>query len=116
MTSAASDAMLPGAMNLNERKLAQEALQSSDARFRWVVESVGEGLLITDEREVVLCAYPRMTELTGYPEEMLERPATPPAAGGVAGYARAHQRRVKGAPERYEMRLKRRDGGFSGPR
>ncbi len=102
-------------IDITERKEAEQALQGSEARFRSVVESVGEGLLITDDRDVVLYANPRMTELTGYSEEeMLERPAyellLPPEEW--PDLLERNSRRVKGgAPERYEMRLKRRDGG-----
>ena len=42
MNSTASEARSLGAMNLGERKLAEEAL-SSEARLRSVVENVGEG-------------------------------------------------------------------------
>ncbi len=62
--------------DITERKKAEEALQSSETRFRSVVESIGEGLLITDVDDVVLYANSRITELTGYTvEEMLGRPA-----------------------------------------
>ncbi len=100
--------------DISDRKEAEEALRDSEARFRSVVESVGEGLLITDERDVVLYVNPRMTELTGYSEEeLLDHPAyellLPPEEWPEM--VERNRRRVEGTPERYEMRLKRRDGG-----
>jgi PAS domain S-box-containing protein len=45
-------------LDITEQKLAQEELRSSEARFRSVVESMGEGLLITDADDVITYANP----------------------------------------------------------
>jgi diguanylate cyclase (GGDEF)-like protein/PAS domain S-box-containing protein len=100
-------------LDISDRKEAEEALRGSEARFRSVVESVGEGLLITDDRDVVMYANARMTELTGYSEEeMVGHPAyellLPPEEWPTL--LERNQRRIEGSPERYEVRLKRRDG------
>jgi diguanylate cyclase (GGDEF)-like protein/PAS domain S-box-containing protein len=100
-------------LDITEQKLAQEALQSSEARFRSVVESIGEGLLITDADDIVAYANPRMAELTGYArEEMLGRSAyellLPPERWPEL--RDRNRRRRAGFAERYEIRLERRDG------
>jgi PAS domain S-box-containing protein len=50
------------------------ALRESEARFRAVVESVGEGLVLTDAGDVVVYANPQMEQVTGYaPAELQGR-------------------------------------------
>jgi PAS domain S-box-containing protein len=100
-------------LDITEQKLAQEELRSSEARFRSVVESMGEGLLITDADDVITYANPRMMELTGYTEEeMLGRPAyellLPPERW--PDMVERNRERMAGFDERYEIRLKRKDG------
>ncbi len=101
--------------DITERKRAQRALQESEARLRTVVESLGEGLLITDPRDVVLYVNSRLAELTGYTEEeMLGRPAyellLPPEQWPEM--LRRDKERMEGLSERYEVHLRRKDGSF----
>lgn len=101
--------------DVTSRRRAEEEVKASEARFRGVVESLGEGLVITDLTDVITQTNTRMEELTGYrQDEMINH--------------RAHQlfvdpedwpevmllnaRRAEGQSEGYEMRLKRRDGTF----
>ncbi len=99
--------------DVTARMEAEQALKESEARFRSVVESVGEGLLITDVDDTVTYANSRVEELTGYAvEELLGRPAyellLPPERW--PGMLEHNQRRVEGAAERYETPLLRKDG------
>ena len=99
--------------DITRRKSIEESLRGSEAKFRSVVESIGEALLITDKNDVVTFMNSRVTDLTGYTEEdMLGRPAyelfLSPEEWPVL--FRHNQRRTQGISERYEMRLKRRDG------
>src|SRR5205807_483825 len=53
---------------------AQEAWRDSESRFRTFVESMGEGLLISDLDNRVTYASPRTAELSGYtPQELVGR-------------------------------------------
>lgn len=52
--------------DISDLKRAQEALRESEEHFRAVVESLNEGLIITDDDDVVRYINSRMTELTGY--------------------------------------------------
>ena len=101
-------------LDITQQKLAQEALRSSEARLRSVVESMGEGLLITDTDDIVKYANPRMTELTGYAqEEFLGRPAYElllPQERSGEQFER-NRRWMAGSTERYEATLGRKDGG-----
>ena len=91
---------------------SQAQLRESEAHFRSVFEGMGEGLLITDLRDVISYANGRMAAMTGYTrEEMLGRPAYElflprekwPALGNY------NQRRAQGHADVYETEFKRKD-------
>jgi two-component system, cell cycle sensor histidine kinase and response regulator CckA len=95
------------------KKLTERALCDSEARLRTVVESLGEGLLITDLDHVVQIVNARMLALTGFTgEELKGRRAfellLPPEEW--AAVLNRHERRSKGITERFETRLLRKDG------
>jgi two-component system, cell cycle sensor histidine kinase and response regulator CckA len=97
------------------KKLTEPALRDSEARLRTVVESLGEGLLITDLDDVVQIVNARMLALTGFADsEMKGRPAfellLPPEEWGTV--LTRHERRSKGITERFETRLLRKDGSI----
>jgi PAS domain S-box-containing protein len=102
------------ANDVTERKRAEDALRESEARFRAVVQSVAEGLLLTDLDEFILYANPRMTEMTGFTlAEMVGHKAYElllPVEQWPEAVART-RRRLDGVSERYEIRLLRKDGG-----
>ena len=92
---------------------SQQQLRESEAHFRSVFEGMGEGLLITDLRDVVSYANERMAKMTGYSrDEMLGRPAYElflpredwPSLGTH------NERRAQGHSDVYEAQLQRKDG------
>jgi PAS domain S-box-containing protein len=105
--------------DITARKRTERTLRESEERFRTVIQSLGEGLLITDVDDIVLYTNPRMTELTGYAEEeMLGRPFYELLLPREQWpeMVRRSERRARRAVDRYEIRLKRKDGGRFGPR
>jgi PAS domain S-box-containing protein len=91
----------------------QEALAASEARFRAAVETLGEGVIVTDVEDVVVYVNSRMEQLSGYAvEEMIgekvEHLLVPPEE--LAAYRERHHLRLQGVGERYETRLRRKDG------
>jgi len=99
--------------DVTEQIRAAEAVRASEARFRTVVESLGEGLVITGPGGEIVYANRRMAAMCGYePEEMQGRdtlellipPETRPAA-------RARLRaRLSGESQTFDTCLLRRDG------
>jgi len=94
------------------KKLTERALRDSEARLRTVVESLGEGLLITDLDDVVQIVNARMLALTGFTGEEMKGRRTfelllRPAEWAVLS---RHERRSKGIIERFETQLLRKDG------
>ncbi|HET6231882.1 MAG TPA: PAS domain S-box protein, partial [Longimicrobiaceae bacterium] len=96
-------------------KTAADALRDSEVRFRSVVESLAEGVLITDLEDRVLYANPRVEELFGVSvAELLGQPAhemlMPPGHGAEVRERLA--RRAAGQSERYELEQVGPDGSL----
>jgi|GEM_PF-657066 len=95
------------------RRQERASLASSELRFRSVVESMGEGLILTDLDERIVYANPRMAELTGRSlAELQGEPAyrlLVPAEHWPAQEER-NQRRLQGVAEQYETEIVRADG------
>jgi PAS domain S-box-containing protein len=86
--------------------------EESEERFRTVVESLGESLVITDLEDRVLYANSRTHEITGYaPEELVGRSAYQTFVGGDGPELRERiARRLQGIADSYELQLRRKDG------
>ena len=54
------------ARDITEQKRIQEIIAESETKFRTVVESMGEGLIIMDENDKIIYANNRMSEISGY--------------------------------------------------
>jgi len=103
------------ARDVTRRVRSAEALTASESWFRAAVESLGEGVIMTDLRDAVVYVNPRMAELTGYPAvEMLGRPveAFLIMAEDRESYLQRREDRFRGRSERYETRLLKKDGSW----
>jgi len=99
--------------NITNTDIISEALAKSEIRFRAVVESLTEGLVLTDLQDNVLYINPRMTELTGWAiDEVKNRPAytflIPKDQWNT--HLERNRRRAQGIAERYEMQMMRKNG------
>ena len=101
--------------DITEQREAQTRLREAEARYRNVAQSLGEGLLITDLEDQIVYANPRMVELSGYAvEELIGRQAYRlllPQEEWESVRLR-NEERARGRADRYEMRLRRKDGTY----
>jgi PAS domain S-box-containing protein len=91
----------------------EDDLRASEARFRAAVETLGEGLIITDIEDAILYVNSRMEQLSGYePREMTGHAAArlivPPDE--QEAYQEHMSLRLQGMSEQYEIMLQRKDG------
>jgi two-component system, cell cycle sensor histidine kinase and response regulator CckA len=95
-----------------ERRLAEEALLSSEARYRRVVEMAYEGVWTIDRHALTDYVNPRMASMLGYAaEEMLGRSMFAFMDDDARGEAASNfERRQEGVAELHEFRLRRKDG------
>ena len=99
--------------NALEQKMVQEALLESERRFRTLVQSLGEGVLFCSADDTILHVNSRMGEMSGYSvEEMIGQPSYQLLLepGEYHLITDRTARRFQGISERYEIRLKRKDG------
>jgi two-component system cell cycle sensor histidine kinase/response regulator CckA len=99
--------------DITERTRAVAALRESETRFRSVVESLGEGLLVTDLEDRVLYANARIEEVFGYTlDELVGRIAYEVLHPGEEAdrIRSALERRMQGVSDTYEMQIRRKDG------
>ena len=99
--------------NVEARAAGEEELRASEARFRAAVETLGEGLIITDAADVVAYVNSRMTQLSGFAaDEMVGRtvPALLVPPEEQAAYREHMLLRLQGMSEQYELSLQRKDG------
>jgi PAS domain S-box-containing protein len=103
------------ARDVTRRVRSTEALVASEAWFRAAVESLEEGVIMTDLRDGVVYVNPRLEQLTGYSAtEMLGRPLESflIPAEDREDYLRRREDRFRGRSESYETRLLRKDGSW----
>jgi PAS domain S-box-containing protein len=98
---------------INQRKLAEDALRESEEKYRLVWQNAHEGIFIAAEGKFRFLN-PRIVEIIGHPmEDLLSKPFTefihPDDAGLVL---QRHNRRLKGEaiPSRYPFRMVDRSG------
>lgn len=95
------------------RTRSEQAQWDSESRFRAVVESLNEGLILTDLEDRIIYINHRMTELCGWTmDELAGNPAhrffIP--KDKQEDHAARIKRRQRGSAERYELQLLRKDG------
>ena len=100
------------AMDITERKKAEEALKESEARYRSIVETAQEGVMLSDLRGRIIFANDRMANLLGYSmEELIGKPGLELVPESVRkDITKRINDREQGIKESYEIMLCRKDG------
>jgi PAS domain S-box-containing protein len=98
-----------------ERKRTVDRLQRSEASMRSILESLNDGVIMTDMDDVITYVNPRMAVLLGY--------AASDMTGKLASslllprdewemLQERNRERAQGIAERYTTKMRRKDGGF----
>ncbi len=98
-----------------ERRQAEAAVHASEARYRQLVERMGEGLLQVDDHDIILFVNPRICQMLGYTEaELLGQHAATllNRAEDRPAMAERNCQRTQGIAEGYEVALRKKSGEF----
>ncbi|MEW6261714.1 MAG: PAS domain S-box protein [Thermodesulfobacteriota bacterium] len=97
---------------LAERKKVQEALRVSEEKYRRIVDTANEGILVRDPDDVTTFVNARMAKMLGYSaEEMIGRPlADFMFEEDAPDHSQKIEARRKGISSNYERRFRRKDG------
>jgi len=100
------------AMDITERKMTEEALKESETRYRSIVETAQEGVMLSDLSGRIIFANKRMTNLLGYSmEELVGKPGLELVPESVRkDIAQRINDRKQGIEENYEIMFCRKDG------
>jgi PAS domain S-box-containing protein len=99
--------------DITERKQAEEALRESEEKYRSIVETANEGIIIVDAESRIIYVNDKFADLLGYPPDELigtssidffDKEYVAPAL------EEREQRRHRGARASYESRFIRKDG------
>jgi PAS domain S-box-containing protein len=98
--------------DITERKMAENALRDSEARYRRFIEASQEGVWAQDAEFRTTFVNDEMARMLGHrPEDMLGRHVVDFMFDeDMDAFRKRMRRRRKGEPSRYEQRLKRADG------
>jgi PAS domain S-box-containing protein len=100
------------ATDIHERREMEAALRYSEQRYRKIIETAHEGILLNDRQGIIRFSNRRLAEIVGMtPEAMMGRSMfdflDPDAKQVIAS---RFATRAQGIPEQYEFRLLRADG------
>ncbi|MBP7052732.1 MAG: PAS domain S-box protein [Phycisphaerae bacterium] len=99
-------------IDITERRLAEEALRQSEAKYRTIVDTATEGILVVGPDALTTFANARMAKMLGYAdEELVGRQISDfMFEEDVPDHARRIANRRRGISENYERRFRRKDG------
>ena len=99
--------------DITERKRVEEALQESEGKYRRIVETANEGIMMADPSGKISYANGRMAEMLGYLVEELVRKdgITLVDKLELAKSRNRIERRKNGIVEGYDVKFRRKDGG-----
>jgi diguanylate cyclase (GGDEF)-like protein/PAS domain S-box-containing protein/excisionase family DNA binding protein len=98
--------------DVTERRVAERALAASESRYRRIVETANEGVVITDADGEITFVNETMAQMLGWSDgDMLGNSAFSYFAGADLDTARQNFERLRdGAGDRVDYRLRHRDG------
>jgi PAS domain S-box-containing protein len=97
---------------IDERKKAEEALRASAEKYRWLVETLNEGIWVIDKEAVTTFVNPKMAKMLGYTvEEMTGRSLFSfMDDNGRQDCERKIERRKQGIKEQHDFEFLKKDG------
>jgi PAS domain S-box-containing protein len=98
--------------DITERKWVEEALRTSEKKYRQLIETLQEGIWVIDKDTITTFVNPRMAEMLGYTiEEMLGKPLFSfMDERGVEIVKYNMERRKQGIAEQHDFEFLRKDG------
>jgi len=99
-------------IDVTERKQAEEKLRDSEEKYRNIVETANEIILITDKESIITYVNKKMVDMLGYTlEEFIGRPIWSFISEECKSVVKMNlEKRMRGVSESYELKLIRKDG------
>lgn len=107
-------AMVGVARDITDRKLVEEALRTSETKFRSLIEQAADGVFTADSNGSLLLVNPKACEMLGYTEaELLRANIRDTYSSDELELAVTRMQEAKaGKPSQFERRMKRKDGSL----